>query len=425
MAMKVPEKILNKDSGKVLEVVHPICCGLDIHKAVISGCMVFVDGNGETQTEIREFGTFSDDLLELWDWLLEYDCPVVAMESTGIYWRPVHNLIENLVVVILVNARHIKNVPGRKTDIEDCKWLAGLLRHGLLKGSFIPPKEVRDWRELNRLRKKYTGSLGDYKRRVHKVFETANIKIDSVVSDLFGVTGRNLMKKIIDSESHLTFDDILKCARGTLKGKAEELLRSVQGLFRDHHRFLLRTLLSTIKDLENKILGLDKRIRSTMKPHHDLVKRLDDIPGIDLVTAYAIIAEIGPDLDTFQNSKALCSWAGVCPGNNESAGKRRSGKSPVHKHALKTILIEVAWAAIKKKGSYYKDKYYRLKSRRGAKKAIVAIAHRILRAVFHIVKNNASYKELGDEYLESKGNKKQLITLQKMAEKLGFELVSV
>ena len=224
MAMKVPEKILNKDSGKVLEVVHPICCGLDIHKAVISGCMVFVDGNGETQTEIREFGTFSDDLLELWDWLLEYDCPVVAMESTGIYWRPVHNLIENLVVVILVNARHIKNVPGRKTDIEDCKLLAGLLRHGLLKGSFIPPKEVRDWRELNRLRKKYTGSLGDYKRRVHKVFETANIKIDSVVSDLFGVTGRNLMKKIIDSESHLTFDDILKCARGTLKGKAEELL---------------------------------------------------------------------------------------------------------------------------------------------------------------------------------------------------------
>ena len=358
-------------------------------------------------------------------WLLEHDCPIVAMESTGVYWRSVHNVLEGYMEVILVNARHIKNVPGRKTDISDSKWLAGLLRHGLLRGSFIPPREVRDWRDLTRLRRTYVESLGDYKRRVHKLFESANIKIDSVVSDLFGMTGRNLMKLLSEGPTVISMENVQACLRGKLKGKREELFASIQGFFRDHHCYLLSSLLRTIDGLEREIEAINDRLRKVMISREPLLEKIMEVAGISEISARAILAEIGPTMDPFRTSASLCSWAGLCPGNNESAGKRYSGRSPVRKHHLKTIMIEVAWAAIKVNGSYYRDKYYRLKARRGAKKAIVAIAHRLLKAVYYIIRDGVSFRDLGEQFLDQRSSVASKVRrLTEQAQALGYKLVA-
>jgi transposase len=406
----------------ILSIVHPICCGLDVHKRTISACVTETRSDGSVQHHLGEFGTFTDELVHLRDWLLELDCPIVAMESTGVYWRPVHNVLEGYAEVVLVNARHVKNVPGRKTDIEDSRWLAGLLRHGLVRGSFIPPKDVRQWREMVRLRRSYVEALSDFKRRTHKLFECANIKIDSVVSDLFGLTGANLMKLLVSKET-ITLDDVKSCARGHLIRKVEELYRSIQGFFEEHHRFLLASLLQTVKSLEGQISSLETRLKTLTNDHEALVERLDEVPGIDQIAARTILAEIGPSLEAFPTVEQLCSWAGVCPGNNESAGKRHSGKSPVQKHPLKTILVDVAWAAVKKKGSYYRAKYYRLKARRTAKKAIVAIAHRILKAIYAIIKHGVRYRELGEQYLDRQTQARKLAKLKIEARQLGYKLV--
>ena len=412
-----------REDSKIIEIVHPICCGLDVHKESVSACVIFPGKDGADQYDIKEFGTFTDDLQQLRSWLLEHECFVVAMESTGIYWRPVHNVLEDVVDVVLVNARDIKNVPGRKTDIGDSKWLAGLLRHGLLRGSFIPSKTVREWRDLTRLRKKYVQTVGDYKKRTHKLFESANIKIDSVVSDLFGVTGRNLMNLLVSDGRRLTLLDIEGCVRGKLKGKEKELYRSIQGFFCDHHRFILKRLLKTVAMLEEEIAGLDHQIRRLMENQKDLLDRMKKAAGISDVSSCDILAELGPDLSRFRAGAALASWSGLCPGNNESAGKRKSGRSPVRKHHLKTIMIEVAWAAIKKKGSYFKDKYYRLKARRGAKKAIVAIAHRILLGIYHVIKHGVEFRDLGADYLTQRNKSQKMSYLRRQAQLIGYDLV--
>lgn len=409
---------------EILQVVHPICCGIDVHKARLSACIVFTERDGSTRSIIKEFETLTDDLLRLRQWLLEHGCGVVAMESTGVYWWPVHNVLEGHVEVILVNARHMRNVPGRKTDIEDCKWLAGLLRNGLVRGSFIPPKEVRQWRELSRLRRKHVETLADYKKRTQKLFESANIKIDTVVSDLFGVTGRNLMNLLISGEE-LSMEEVGQCVRGRLKGKVEQLYRAIQGFFEEHHRFQLSSLLRTIDMLQAEIQVLEQRISELMSDHGSLLEALDEVPGIDKNAARNIIAEIGPTLEAFPNEEALCAWAGLCPGNNESAGKRHSGRSPVRRHHLKTLLVQVSWAAVKKKGSYYKAKYYRLKARCGPKKAIIAIAHRILKAVYFIIKHRVPYRELGEHYLDRASRAGRIWKLRKQAEALGYQLVPV
>jgi len=410
------------DDSRIIRIVHPICCGLDVHKESVSACVIFPDDKGEEQCDVKVFGTFTDDLMRLRDWLAAHNCPVVAMESTGVYWRPVHNVLEDSVQVVLVNARDMHNVPGRKTDIGDSKWIAGLLRHGLLKSSFIPPQDVRQWRDLTRLRKKYVHTVGDYRKRTHKLFESANIKIDSVVSDLFGVTGRNLMQLLV-ADRKLTLSDIQTCVRGKLKGKEAELFRSIQGFFTDHHRFVLKMILETIATLEAQIEALDLQIRCAMKEHETLLDRMKQAPGIADVASREILAEIGPTLDSFRKDTALVAWSGLCPGNNESAGKRKSGKSPVRKHHLKTIMIEVAWAAIKKKDSYFKDKYYRLKARRGAKRAIVAIAHRILLGIYHVIKDGADFRDLGGDYLTLRNKSQKVFHLRKQALAMGFDLV--
>ena len=405
-----------------IQIVHPVCCGLDVHKKKISACLITMDEQGKEQYEIKEFGTFTNNLLEMKKWLTDNNCPVLAMESTGVYWRPVHNVIEGFMEVILVNARHIKNVPGRKTDISDCKWLAGLLRHGLLKGSFIPPKEIRQWRELTRLRRTYTESLADYKRRVHKLFETANIKIDSVVSDLFGVTGRNLIF-LLCNESELSLAAIKENAKRGLKAKAKELHRSIHGFFEDHHRFQLIGMMEMIATFEKRITETTQRMDILTAEHQDLLNRLDEIPGIDKKSAQSIVSEVGVTLGEFTCMAALASWAGLCPGNNESAGKRKSGRTSVRSHPFKTILVEVAWAAVKKKGSYYRAKYYKLKARRGAKKAIVAIAHRISKAIYNIIKQGETFMDLGEDYLTAQTRQRVINNIKKRAEQLGYNLV--
>ena len=411
-----------RDDSRIIRIVHPICCGLDVHKESVSACVIFPDDKGEEQCDVKVFGTFTDDLMRLRDWLAAHNCPVVAMESTGVYWRPVHNVLEDSVQVVLVNARDMHNVPGRKTDIGDSRWIAGLLRHGLLKSSFIPPQDVRQWRDLTRLRKKYVHTVGDYRKRTHKLFESANIKIDSVVSDLFGVTGRNLMQLLV-ADRKLTLSDIQTCVRGKLKGKEAELFRSIQGFFTDHHRFVLKMILETIAMLEAQIEALDLQICCAMKEHEALLDRMKQAPGIADVASREILAEIGPTLDSFPKDTALVAWCGLCPGNNESAGKRKSGKSPVRKNHLKTIMTEVAWAAIKKKDSYFKDKYYRLKARRGAKRAIVAIAHRILLGIYHVIKDGADFRDLGGDYLTLRNKSQKVFHLRKQALAMGFNLV--
>lgn len=407
----------------ILNVVHPICCGMDIHKQKISACLIKPGILGQEEAVIEEFGTFTDELIRLRDWLIENHCPVVAMESTGIYWRPIHNILEDSLTVILVNARHVKNLPGRKTDIADSVWLAGLLRVGFLKGSFIPPREVRDWRDLTRLRRKYALDMADYKRRTHKLFESANIKIDSVVSDLFGATGRALMNLLLE-KSQISISEVEACAKGRLKNKTEGLCRAVNGCFRDHHRYVLSSLLGIIDTLSKQIEAFNQKLRLLMTSRQSLIDRLIEVGGISEVSAHAILAEIGPTLSEFATCQALCCWSGLSPGNNRTADKMKSGRSPVRKHYLKTIMTEVAWAAVKVKKSYYRAKFYSLKVRIGARRAITAIAHRLLKAIYFIIKEGESFKDLGEDYLLKIKQEARISRLKKTARQLGYELVS-
>ncbi len=408
----------------VFTVLHPICCGLDVHKESVNACLIVTNSDGEDVVQFEVFRTFTDDLIRLREWLLAHDCPIVAMESTGVYWRPPHNILEGYLQVVLVNARHIKNLPGRKTDKADSQWIARLLRVGLLKGGFIPPKEVRRWRELTGHRKRLVETMGDAKRRVHKLFESSNVKIDSVVTDLFGRTGRNLMRLLIDKESReITMEDVEACLRGKLKRKGAELFRSIQGFFGDHHRWLLQEQLDIIDYLQDRIRRVEARLKELFEPYNDLMERMLRIPGINLVTAYAVLSEIGTTLEAFSTAAALCSWCGVCPGNNQSAGKRFQTRSPVRSSRLRTFLVEAAWSAVRAKATYFRAKYFSLRARLGPKKAIMAIAHRLLKAIYHVVKHGSSFKDLGEDYLINLHRHEKINYAIRLAQKLGFRLV--
>lgn len=419
--------VRNKDT-RIVDVLHPICCGLDVHKKTVTACLIAQTPAGE-RIEQCEFATFTDDLRALRKWLLDNECPVVAIESTGVYWRPVFNVLEGSVQVILVNARHTKHMPGRKTDMSDSKWLAGLLRHGLVRGSFIPEEAIREWRDWTRQRKTLVDTVGDYKRRVHKMLEMANIKIGSVLSDVFGVTGRNLIHLLMNG-GPITLTDVQECLRGSLarkdrEQKTWELYDAIRGFFGDHHREVLKPFLRIIGALENEIALIEERLQRLLAPHQDLIRRMVAIPGIAYVAAYAIIAEVGPSLEGFPTIEAFCSWCGLCPGNHESAGKRQSARSPVRGKMIKTIFIEVAWAPTKCKRSYYRAKYFSLKARLGPKKAIVAVAHRIAKALFHIMKHGAEFKDLGQDYLSLLHTQARYRYLCREAEVIGYELVPI
>ena len=348
------------------------------------------------EKEIKTFSTMTDDLLALADWLTQGGCTHVAMESTGVYWKPVFNILEGLMEVILVNAQHIKKVPGRKTDVSDCQWIAELLQLGLLKGSFIPPKEIRELRELTRYRKTLIRQRAEQINRIQKLLENANIKLGQVATDVMGASGRAMLKAIVKGESDP--EKLANLAEARLRNKMAELKKALKGKVSESQRFLLSEELFLIEQIEASIERCNKQIREQIAPFSQSMQILDQIPGVAQKTAEVIISEIGVDMSRFPTDRHISSWAGMCPGNNESAGKRKSGKTNAGNPWLKAALTEAAWAASRSKDSYLQAQFQRLVRSKGKKKALVAVGHSILVIVYHLLAKQTSYQDLGHNY---------------------------
>lgn len=366
-------------------------CGIDVHKESI---VVTVRGKG-INVETRTFKTFTSSLNECSKWLKSLNITHIAMESTGIYWKPVYNVFEEDFEIILVNARHIKNVPGHKTDRKDSEWIAKLLLSGLLKGSFIPPRFNRELRDLYRYKRKLIGQRVSECNRLHKVLEDANIKLSSVVTDIFGVTGWAIICAIIEGENNVAV--LAELSKGTLRNKKSELMLALEGKLTDHHRFMLKMSKSVILNIDETIAELNMQIDKYLDKCVEEMNLLQTIPGVSKQTALAIIAEAGTDMEVFPTQNHLASWCGICPGNNESAGKKKSERTNQGNKSLKTALTEAAWVATRIKGTYYKAKFESLSTRRGRKKALIAIAHKILVATYFILKKREVYKEPNHE----------------------------
>ncbi len=380
-----------------MEVIYRRCCGLDIHKKIVVACVLIWD-EGKLFKEIRTFGTMTFELLMLHDWLLAHKVTHIAMESTGVYWKPIFNLLEGNFEVLLVNAAHIKAVPGRKTDVKDCEWIANLLCHGLVKGSFIPPQPIRDLRDLTRYRKSLTDERVREVNRLHKLLESANIKLSSVATDVMGVSGRAMLETLISGG---TDPEVLaELARGKLRKKLSLLRQALQGRFRPHHGFLLGQILSHVDYLDEAIEQLSQEVENQIAPFSKQINLLKTIPGVDQKVAEAIVAEMGVDMSRFPTHRHLASWAGVCPGNNESAGKHKSGKTRRGDRWLFRVLLEGGWAVTRTKDTYLNSLYHRLVPRRGKKKAIVALVHSLLVIAYHVLKDSVPYHELGANYFD-------------------------
>ena len=374
-------------------------CGLDVHQATVVACLLIVLKNGQVQKQVRTFGTTTRELLALREWLLSQGCTHVAMESTGVYWKPVYAVLEGgALQIVVANAQHVKKVPGRKTDVKDAEWIADLLCHGLLRSSFVPPKPIRELRDLTRYRRKLVESQAAERNRLLKRLETANIKLASVATDVFGVSGRLMLRALIEGKA--TPQEMADLAKGLLRKKIPELEPALEGKLEEHHRFLLRLQLERLEAAEKDLAVLEQRIQEKLKPYEAQLALLQEIPGVDWTLAAVILAELGIDMKAFGNVSQLASWAGVCPGNHESAGKRKSSRIPKGNVYLKTALVEAANAAARTRGTYLRDKFYRLKARRGYKRAVVAVAHKILVAIYHMFSHRVCYNDLGDLYLD-------------------------
>lgn len=399
-----------------MQIVNERCCGLDVHKKSIVACIITPEGK-----ETRTFGTMTDDILALIDWLKSKGCTHVAMESTGVYWKPIYNLLElEEIEPMVVNAQHIKTVPGRKTDCKDAEWIADLLQHGLLKGSYIPSREQRELRELVRYRRSLINERSRETNRLIKVLEGGNIKLSSVVSDVRGVSGRSMIEALINGiEDPKVLSEL---AKGRLKNKREELERALRGVIGPHQRMLLSVLLEHIDFLDQQISRLDQEIAEQMLPFEEELTLLETIPGVGRRTAEQILAEIGTDINRFPTAAHLASWAGMCPGNNKSADKRKSGRTTKGNKSLRSTLVSASHAAARAKETYLSAQYHRIAARRGSKRAAVAVGHSILVIVYHILKRRQSYKELGANYFDYR--KKEAVARQaiKKLESLGFKV---
>ncbi len=404
-----------------MEAIYPSCVGLDVHKKTVVACLKQIDSEGKVFQDVRTFGTMTKDLLALSDWMAAEKVTIVAMESTGVYWKPIWNILEGQFEVLVVNAQHIKQVKGRKTDVKDCEWIAHLLQVGLLRGSFVPQKSIRELRDLTRYRAKLVGEHTAAANRIQKVLEDANIKLASVASDVLGVSGRDMLQAMIEgvADPHALAD----LSRKTLRKKIPELELALEGRLTDHHRYLLKSLMKHLRFLESEITELDQRIEKVTHPFEEAVQLLDTIPGVDRCTAENLLAETGPDMNQFPTGRHLASWAGVCPGNNESAGKRKSGKTTKGNRALRRALTEAAWAATRTKDTYASAKYQSLVGRRGKKRALVAVGHHILLAAYHMLKKGVTYHELGPDFLLMKNGKNRTNHLVKQLEKLGHKVM--
>lgn len=374
-----------------MDIILDRCAGFDVHKKTVVVCIRYVDAEGKVHKQTRTFGTMTADLLELADWLAAEGVRQVAMESTGVYWKPIWHILEDRFELILVNARHIKQVPGRKTDVKDAEWIAQLLQHGLLSPSFVPPKPIRELRDLTRQRAQLVADKASVINRIHKTLEDANIKLSGVATDIMGVSGRAMIAKLIAGE--VDPERLAAQARGSLKKKVIPLRQALQGRVTDHHRFLLRMLTDQLRQLEDLIARYAARIEEAMGPFLEAETRLKTIPAIGQSAAEVIVAEIGADMSRFATAGHLVSWAGLCPGHDESAGKRRSGRTTKGSPWLRTILVQVAWAASHTKKTIFGATYQRWAKRLGKKKALIAVARKILELAYYLLKSKSDYIE--------------------------------
>ena len=402
-----------------MDVVYPRCCGIDVHKKMVVACLITPEKkDGDTKT----FSTMTDELIEMKEWLLANGCTHVAMESTASYWKPVYNLLElSNIEVMVVNAQHIKTVPGRKTDVKDAEWIASLLKHGLLRGSFIPSREMRELREIIRYRHSLIEERSRELNRIQKVLEGANIKLSSVVSDIQGKTAMVILKALAAGEED---PEVLSEFRhGRMKCTKDDLMRALKGIVGNHQRLMITTQLRHIEYLNEEIENLDQDIDSRMRPFDKILELLDTIPGVGKQIAQQIVSEIGVDMGQFPSAAHLCSWAGLVPGNNESAGKRKSGKTRKGNKKLRSALVEAANAAARKKDNYLASQYHRILARRGKKRAAVAVAHSILTIAYHIILKEQPYIELGPNYYEARKRERIAKQSVKKLEALGYKVI--
>jgi len=383
-----------------VEIMHARCCGLDVHKKTVVACVLVTDAEGVVQRRVRSFGTMTADLLSLSDWLSEYGVTQIALESTGVYWRPVFNILEDEArTITLVNPQHMRAVPGRKTDVKDSEWLADLLRHGLLKASFIPPAPIRGLRELTRYRKSLVQQRTQEANRLHKSLEGANLKLGAVATDILGKSGRDMLGALLGGEQDPAV--LAELARGKLRAKLPALRQAFEGRVQPYHLILLTQILAHIDFLEQAIAQLHDEIAAALAPFAEAEALLLTIPGVKAVAAAAIIAEIGIDMGRFPSAKHLAAWAGVCPGNKQSGGKRLSGKTTKGDAWLRAVLAEVAWANARSKTNYLGAQYRRLARRRGPQKALVAVAHSLLVIIYHMLRDRRPYADLGPDHFDT------------------------
>ena len=370
-------------------------CGMDVHKENI---VATIRGKG-IKTQTKSYGTFTSSLIKLKEWLKKHGITHIAMESTGVYWKPVFNVLGDDFQILLVNARHVKNVPGNKTDKRDSRWLAKLLLSGLLRGSFIPSQKIRELRDLTRYKNKLTNQVTAEKNRFQKILEDANIKLSSVLSDVFGATGKKIIARILEGDYQP--EQLLYYVHGRVKSSREDIKEALTGYITEHHRFMLKTILSSISRVETTLAEIEDQIEKVTEPYKEIIELLETIPGVAHDGAIGIISEIGVDMDEFPTHKHLTSWAGVSPGSNESAGKNKSGRITYGNKYLRALLVEQGWAASRTKHTYLSSKYKSLVGRRGKKKAVIAVGHKILIAAYFIIRDKVAYDELGEDHLNN------------------------
>jgi transposase len=403
-----------------MEAIVERCCGLDVHQAQVTACMLIGSADQRPKKVVRKFGTFTRDLLTLREWLRESGCTHVAMESTGVYWQPVYVVLEGDFELVVGNAFHIKNVPGRKTDVKDAEWIADLLRHGLIAASFVPPKPIRELRDLMRYRTKLVRTRSAERNRLLRLLETANIKVSSVATNVFGTSGMLMLEALIVGEA--TPEAMADLAIGRMRSKIEALQGALDGRVNEHHRFLLRLQLDRLKAIADDLAKLDAFVDTKLKPYRRAREMLQTIPGVGAHTAATILSEVGSDVSAFRTARHFAAWVGVCPGNNESAGKKmRAGVRKGNKH-LRGALIEASLGAVRKRDSYIKAKYYKLKARCGPKRAAIAVAHKLAIAVFHVLANAVPYADLGGAYLDKLAGKRTANHLVKRLESMGYRV---